>query len=401
MVRIPRARREWLGSALALGAIVAAPCAALAASAAPSTISPDGQKSARLLQRAARQMHPIYGAPGSRQAGWTVFAPSGSDTSAVQQSAYEFSATVDGRVSSGGEDMLMLRVGDGRGGGLDAMIPHDLYAPWLDSGSQLRVLARPSAQAKSGDDDLNSRADCVVVAVAPEPEVLLLEHPQLAAYANHPPVLARSETVVSRSAPYERVPVAQAQLTPGHPVCALSPAALAAYPLYRNQIHRINPRLDGQTLDKITSSILGYSDHYSIDPRLIVAMMIAESHFDPNCVSRTGAVGLGQLMPGTAGGFGRRSPRSGAEHRSFSGNPQQPCLRIRRRERAGSRPFRHPPADHGRLQRRRRSGPTLPRRAALPRNAGVCPQGGVVLSAVVRDVNWRTYPSRSEACHLS
>ena len=38
--------------------------------------------------------------------------------------------------------------------------------------------------------------------------------------------------------------------------------------------------------------------------RLVVAMMIAESGFDIYSTSRTGAMGLGQLMPETARGLG-------------------------------------------------------------------------------------------------
>jgi soluble lytic murein transglycosylase-like protein len=41
-----------------------------------------------------------------------------------------------------------------------------------------------------------------------------------------------------------------------------------------------------------------------LDPRLLAAMVWQESGFQPDAVSRSGAIGLAQLMPGTAEGLG-------------------------------------------------------------------------------------------------
>ncbi|MDD3927117.1 MAG: lytic transglycosylase domain-containing protein [bacterium] len=65
-----------------------------------------------------------------------------------------------------------------------------------------------------------------------------------------------------------------------------------------------NSRLSEKDAEQIADYVLRYSAQYSVDPRLIMAVVAVESGFKPAATSPAGAAGLGQLMPATAAGLG-------------------------------------------------------------------------------------------------
>lgn len=69
-----------------------------------------------------------------------------------------------------------------------------------------------------------------------------------------------------------------------------------------------NPKLTDVQRRLIVESVLYYSYKYSIDHRLAFAMIRYESDFNPRCKSHAGAMGLTQLMPGTARSLGVSDP---------------------------------------------------------------------------------------------
>jgi len=73
---------------------------------------------------------------------------------------------------------------------------------------------------------------------------------------------------------------------------------------YKKAIKRFNPKLTESQADTIARSILGFGYRYNVDPRLVCAVILAESHFRIGATSKAGAQGLGQLMPTTAAGLG-------------------------------------------------------------------------------------------------
>ena len=202
---------------------------------------------------------------------------------------FEATVRIGGFVTADNVRTVLLSTGSQT---LAARLPSGLRdGQWLAAGQTVRILVR---EDKIGND--NSLSNLSVLAAAPEADVSVLEH-ALASRASYP----------SRSLPYadrgRRMAFVSAPSAPAAPH-SLTSRAQAVYAPYWNAVRGINPRLSTSDVDKITSSILYFSDQNDIDPRLIIAMIVCESGFDINSTSRTGAMGLGQLMPATARGLG-------------------------------------------------------------------------------------------------
>jgi hypothetical protein len=73
-----------------------------------------------------------------------------------------------------------------------------------------------------------------------------------------------------------------------------------AIPLYAQFAKKHNKKLTDAEATRIAEGVIAFSIHYEVDARLIMAMILAESTFDPRVTSHAGAQGLVQLMPGTA-----------------------------------------------------------------------------------------------------
>ena len=69
---------------------------------------------------------------------------------------------------------------------------------------------------------------------------------------------------------------------------------------YAHVLRTINPKLQFWQSRDLAAHVLHNAAQYNVDANLLVAIVTVESHWRPAARSRVGALGLGQLMPGTA-----------------------------------------------------------------------------------------------------
>ncbi len=82
------------------------------------------------------------------------------------------------------------------------------------------------------------------------------------------------------------------------------PATRRAVAAYARVLQHANPAMPNWQSTSLARRVLNNAARWRIDPNILVAIVTVESSWHTHAVSSAGAVGLGQLMPGTAAALG-------------------------------------------------------------------------------------------------
>jgi soluble lytic murein transglycosylase-like protein len=106
-----------------------------------------------------------------------------------------------------------------------------------------------------------------------------------------------------------------ALVTPAQAAQRVIPATPLAVAAYARVLARINPAMPRWQSRDLAKRVLISAVRWRIDATMLVAIVTVESRWHTHAVSATGAIGLGQLMPGTAALL-RVNPRDPAQNLS-------------------------------------------------------------------------------------
>ena len=187
--------------------------------------------------------------------------------------------------------------------------------PLIKIGSTVHVLAEFSAGGQPLDHYQMRQIMLTADLPAAERNVLAVAQQETAASPAEATNIIKHDPLAGQ--PSDSAPVAQESSQPEAEVVArpgtLFPdmeqwATSAAVSTWMQWVKERNPRLTDLQVRLIVETVLYYSHKFTIDHRLAFAMIKYESDFNPSCRSHAGAMGLTQLMPGTARYLGVSDP---------------------------------------------------------------------------------------------
>jgi hypothetical protein len=117
-----------------------------------------------------------------------------------------------------------------------------------------------------------------------------------------PPMTSMTLPPPPKSAPVTKQPAQPAALPQSTSKAPLDAAERANWveeqvPFYKALVRRHNKKLKEAQVEEIARAIINAGYANNMDPRFLASVIAVESDFDIYCLSSSGAMGLGQLMP--------------------------------------------------------------------------------------------------------
>lgn len=212
----------------------------------------------------------------------------------VGERTIEVQGRVTGYIGSAGMYSLILTPSDGS----HLYVRTATLPPGLSLPMDMRMVVRASRPTE------NSRISAELIAAADLVDAARVDQAMVKAAPKPKPVPAPKAPAPRTPAPTVRPAATQTSRSADRttrPAEAPVPTAFAAYvPIYSDFIRGYNSRISKPTADRIAETIIRQSIRFGVDARLVMALVMTESGFNPQAKSHAGARGLGQLMPGTA-----------------------------------------------------------------------------------------------------
>jgi hypothetical protein len=223
----------------------------------------------------------------------------------------ELQGTVTGVMTAQTARTMLMKVDDST---LALSVPESVNVASMRSGSSVRALALVGRRPESDDAVLTLVAMTEHLPAAPSP-VVPTEELSATAVARLAPAtrpLMQGDVLVGPGTDVAVPPMTTMRQVLPEPPAAQPPAIAASRPgldpgaddVWRNQraafkaaARRFNKKLNDSQAAEIAQALVDAGRAHGMDPRFLAAIVAVESSFDIYCVSRSGAMGLGQIMP--------------------------------------------------------------------------------------------------------
>jgi soluble lytic murein transglycosylase-like protein len=272
------------------------------------------QTATQTFEETARALKPLVIQSASQLRG---------NLTALNGNTVDVQGKISGLLTREGSKTILLKIGD------DVTLisaPAEINSPLIRAGTAVRIIARvdvdkstPLAMLAITNAPLDEAvpivattttgdaAEIVTATTAAIDGELALPQPPAEAFVTTTPAPKPQPRPMSARGGGPRVTAparVQATRPASKPASGSSLSSIEAEeaidsqkPAYEALVRRHNNKLQPAVVSEIAEALLRAGYKHNMDPRFLAAVIAVESDFDVHCLSRSGAMGLGQIMP--------------------------------------------------------------------------------------------------------